>query len=457
MTGNSSSRSGARRARASSSGVMGALTGGSSLTASQLFDRKGTSRFATMTVFSLALLLGGAVAWSSVMPIAEISVSSGEVVPSGSVQRVQHFEGGIVSRLLVQEGDRVEKGQVLVELAPNIAETELGQMQTRLMAAELRIKYLGAARDGGIPGLEGIDSRYRDLALAESRALAAKRESLESQKKVLSQQVKERRVELATLAAQADAVDEQIALAEEQIAGRRTLVAKGLFSRMELIEDERDLARLTGERTALVIDAERIAERIRESESRIVELDSRYQSELATEISSLAGEAAELRIVIDRASDRVSRLKVIAPVSGRVQGLQVRTIGGVVESGSTLLDIVPGDARQHVEARVSTRDVGHIRAGQEATIKVLTYEYTRHGVLKGRVAQISPSTFTDDDGRPFYKARIELEDRYVGNDESMPIRPGMTVLADIVTGEKTLLSYLLSPIVRSLDSALHER
>ncbi|QIE56689.1 HlyD family type I secretion periplasmic adaptor subunit [Pikeienuella piscinae] len=427
------------------------------LTTSQLFDRKGANKWAIGSIFLLSAVLAGAVAWSSVMPVAEISVSSGEVVPSGAVQQVQHLEGGIVANVLVHEGDKVAKGDLLVEMAPDIAAPELAQLRTRRTALRIRIGLLTDTLEGRAPQVGDVDNAYQEIARVESRALAAKRDSIESQSSVLAQQVRERKAELATLLGGANALEEQIALTKVRIEARRKLVEKGLFSRLQLIDDERDLSRLTGERSALDMDAMRIQERIREATTRITELNAGFQSDIAIEISSLTNEAAELQLAIDRAMDRVERLAVIAPVSGRVLDLQVKTIGGVIAPGATLMNIVPEGAQPYVEARISPSDVGFVHAGQSANIKVMTYDYARHGAIKGKVAQISPSTFTDDDGNPYYKAQIDLESAFVGGDENKPVSPGMTVIADIVSGEKTLLAYLMSPVTRSFDTAMRER
>lgn len=440
-----------------SAGALTVLTGEAAVTASQLFDRKGTGRFAIVAIIALSLAIVLAILWASVMPIAEISVSSGEIVPSGSVQHIQHLEGGILAHLLVAEGETVKKGQQLIKLAPDIAEPELAQLRTRRKGISLRIGLLSSALNGVTPKIDKFEPRYRDIALAESQALAAKRDSIASQSTVLQQQVSERKAELATLLAREKTIDEQIVLTKERIDGRRALVKKGYFSRMQLIEDERDFSNLVGERVAVDKEAIRIHERIREAASRMTELVSKFKSEIATEISTLTKEAAELQLTIDRARDRVARLTITAPAAGRVQGLQTRTIGGVITPGATLMDIIPDDVRPHVEARVSTRDIGHVHPGQEATIKVLTYDYSRYGIIKGVVEQVSPSTFMDEDGRPYYKAQISLMSRFVGDDETMPVSSGMTVLADIITGERTLLTYLISPIIRSFDTALRER
>ncbi|MDJ0933318.1 HlyD family efflux transporter periplasmic adaptor subunit [Breoghania sp.] len=178
---------------------------------------------------------------------------------------------------------------------------------------------------------------------------------------------------------------------------------------------------------------------------------------MASELSQLTREAAELQLNIDRARDRVQRLVITAPMAGRIKGLQTQTVGGVVAPGATVMEIVPDLARPLVEVRISTRDIGHIHPGQQAKIKVQTYDYTRYGMIEGRVARISPTTFTPEEGSPYYKAYIDPDEEFVGGDRDRPVISGMTVIADIVTGNRSLLAYILSPIRLSVDAALRER
>ncbi|WP_158091260.1 HlyD family type I secretion periplasmic adaptor subunit [Thalassospira mesophila] len=410
-----------------------------------------------ISTFSLFVILGSIITWSAFMPITEISASSGEVVPSGALQTVQHLEGGIVSNIHVREGQYVNKDDIVVELSPHIAQSELDQLQTRLMGLQFRIRFLTAARGDNLPEIKDFDPAYEDIARAAQYELSTKRETVASQVEVFNQQVKEREAQLATLKSQASGISDQIRLKNVQVKGRRTLVEKGLFPRMDLIEDERELASLVDSRAALVLEASRTGESIGEIRQRVVETMARYHSEIAAELSQLASEAAEVRVAIVRARDRVDRLLVRAPVSGRVKGLEVKTIGGVIEPGATMMEIVPDNTELQVEARISTQDIGHVHVGQAANVKVLTYDYSRFGTIPAKISQISPTTFIDEDGVPFYKADLILESAHVGDNTDLTITPGMTVIADILTGEKTLLAAIMSPVVKSFDSAFRER
>lgn len=423
----------------------------------QLFDKRSTHRPAMFTVVFMLVFFLGVTVWSTQTPMAEISVSSGEIVPVGAIQRIQHLEGGILSHLAVKEGQHVTEGQLLVSLAPDIAQSELEQLETRLMAVTMQYGLLKSADEGTTPAELRQTGGYSEIAETALKALNSRKQRLASQLDVLRQQELERKAELTTITHQSSALGEQIDLMQNQVNGRQILVDKGLFPRLDFIQDQRELARLQSERKALILDADRIKERVVEARQRMIEMEMTFHAELTAELSALATEAAELRLAIKRAVDRVERLDIVSPVSGYVKGIDIETIGGVITPGAQIMEIVPDDSEMIVEARLSTNEVGHVTVGQSAKIKVLTYDYTRYGAIDGTVQRVSPSTFFDEDGIPFFKADIAMNSYIVGEEDKFLVSPGMTVLVDIITGEKTLFTYLVSPIIKSFDGALHER
>lgn len=446
------------RPNSPTSALARSLTGEDRVTGASLFETEGISRLAMIAVLGVALLLACGVAWAAIMPVAEISVSSGEVLPVGSVKQVQHLEGGIVARVLVEEGALVEEGETLVEMDPGQAEPELGQLRTRLTSLLLQAQQIGAVMNGQESVAAGpAGEGYRELVQAQAELLQARSQAHATQRRVVYQQIQGRRAELDVNRSQVDSIINQIGFLREQVVGRRELVSKGLAPRFQLLESQRELARLDGNHVALVREATRTREALGESEARLGELDSRFRAELATELSKVTSEMQELRQAIQRAEARVQRLRVVAPVRGTVQNIQMKTAGGVVAPGAMLLELVPADAKLRVEARISARDIGHIRLGQEARVKVLTFDYTRFGVIPGVVTNVSASSFHDRDGTPFYKAELSLSREHVGLQADSRILSGMSVLADIRTGEHSLLHYLLAPLQRSLGEAFRER
>jgi len=434
------------------------LAGRGRLAQSIRLEEQGPGWLARLAIAILVAAIAGFLIWSSITEVGEIAPASGEVTPAGSVKRIQHLEGGIVSAINVREGDLVDEGQVLLELESGMTGPEFEQLRARFAALELQAAQLQAVATREDARIDSKDGRFSNLAAAQGTLLRSKRESVERQEAVLRQQREQRRAELDSQTAQEKSILTQIAPLEEQIRIRTETFEKGYTSRILMLDQQRELARIKTQLTEMQGQIIRSGEAMTEVDARIAELRARNQLEATQEIGKVTSDLAEVREAIEKAQDRVKRLTIRSPVRGVVKGLQTETIGGVVAPGSTLLEVIPIDAKLIVEARVLSRDIGFVRVGQAALVKVATYDYTRFGGIEGKIGTISATTFQDDKGNPFYRARIQLDKNYVGDDPTRNlVIPGMTVLADIRTGNKTVLAYLLKPIVRASGEALRGR
>lgn len=410
---------------------------------------------ATVAVLVAAIALF--VVWAAVTPIGEVATASGDVVPTGSVRRIQHLEGGIVSAVRVREGETVEPGQVLFELDGAGILPELQQLRTRLAALTLQQAQLAAYRSGAAAP-DGQDGAFGRLATAQNDLLRDKRAAFEAQGVLLGEQLQQRRAELASIRSQTATANDQFRIVSEQVSTRQGLVEKGLSPRMNLLDLQRDQARVRSQMAEIEGQIARAERSVAEAEARMPDLVARTNREIAEDSAKVEGELAETREAVARAEDRVRRLTVRSPVRGVVKGLQTEALGGVVAPGSTLTEIIPSGVAPLVEARVQPRDIGFVRVGQAVDVKVMAYDYTRFGAATGRIETISATTFQDEKGTPYYRARISLaSDRLSADPARTLITPGMTVIADIQTGSKTVLSYLLKPIVRATSEALRER
>jgi HlyD family secretion protein/adhesin transport system membrane fusion protein len=239
---------------------------------------------------------------------------------------------------------------------------------------------------------------------------------------------------------------------------RKQLLDKGLVSRVTYLETERALSQARGDLTGVQGKIAEARGALGEARNSLLELDAKLRNEALGEMGLVTAELAQVREKLARLEDRVARLEVTAPVRGIVKGLRIKTIGGVVRPGETLMELVPlGDALV-AEVKIMPRDIGHVAIGQPAKVKISTYDSARFGGLDGTLKQISASTFQEDRGEAYYKGVIELSQDHVGSDpEANPILPGMVVDADIVTGNRSLFRYFLKPIFRGLDSSFHER
>lgn len=422
-------------------------------------EESGVSQFVRLMMMAACLVVVVFVGWAAVTKVDEVAVAHGEVVPSGSVRVVQHLEGGIIADILVEEGMLVEAGGALMQLESTGAAADLDQLRARRADLRLRAERFRAFASDRKPDFAAVEDPEFPRLVEDQRAIyRGQIDSRKAQRAVLEAQIEQRRAELVVFEEQQNAVRDQLDIFDEQLEIRSRLVEQGLDSRMAYLETSRQKAQMLGELQRLMGETVATQNALAEVESRLIDLDATTRHEALDELGAIGAELAQVEEAIVKAEDQVHRLDVRAPVRGLVQDLQFQTIGAVVRPGGVLMSIVPIDDVLEVEAKVSTSDVGHISIGQPVAVKVSTYDFARYGAIDGTLRAVSPSTFTDDEGTPYYKALITLTKSYLGNDpERDQVVPGMTVQADVITGEKTVLEYLLKPIYVGLDSAMRER
>jgi len=395
--------------------------------------------------------------WAALVSVDEIAATHGEVIPSGYVQDIQHSDGGTVSEILVHEGDMVEKSQPLIKIDNLKARAELDQMKVRQVSLQLQAERLRAFIQDRAPEFSsGGISQSREQN--EMDILTGMETAREQQKKILEDQIAWKRQELASLNERQKMLAYNVSNADKENKIRHQLVEKGLSSELSLLDSDRRTSSTEGEMKDNLGKIKISAGTINEAESRLKSLDSDLKGQALKELGQVESEYAELQKILGKLSQTVDNLEVKSPVRGLVKGITVTTIGGVVNPGQTLMQIVPVDQELLVETQISPRDVGHLKLGQEVVLKISSYDYSRYGTLKGRLTFISPSTFTNKEGIAYYKGKVALSQSYVGNDaERNLILPGMTVQADVITGRKTLIQYLLKPIYVAANGAFHER
>lgn len=421
-------------------------------------EEAGPPRLIGAMTFFLFALVAGFIVWAAIARIDEAAVAEGQVQPSGSLRLVQHLEGGIVAAINVAEGDRVALGQGLIRLDPTAAQAELDRRRVRAAALRFRADRLRAFATGGAADFADPTGDHADLVADQRAILDLQTKARDTQRNVLSRAIAERQAEFAILAEQRRTLVRQVELIEEERQMRAALLKKGLVSRLVYIETQRELNRAQGDLAETTGQQARARQSIGTARGRLLELDARLQNEALTEMGQVTGELAELSETINRLEDRVRRLDITAPVAGVVKRLNVHTIGGVIAAGDPIMEIVPLNDELVIETRIAPRDIGHVAPGQEVSVKISTYDFARFGDLPGRLIRISASTFQDEQGRHYYKGIVRLARNYVGNDPSQnPVLPGMTVQANIRTGERTVMQYLLKPLYRAMNSAFRER
>jgi len=398
--------------------------------------------------------------WAHYAVLDEVTRGQGTIVPSSRTQVIQNLEGGILAEILVHEGDIVEAGDVLVRIENTVAQASLEDARSQyltLMATEARlIAELEDKDEIAFP--PAVTNEAPTVAADQKRLFSARRRQLEAQVNVLESQARQRKQEVAEMNSRRQQLEQSLKLARDEMSITAPLVQKGVMPRIELIRIERQVADLEGEIRTIQAAIPRLLAAQQEADQRIVEMKATTQTESSDELNKTRAELKSISQSLFAGQDRVTRTSVTSPVRGTVKDLKINTVGGVIQPGEDIMEIVPLDDSLLVEARVRPADIAFLRPDQKAVIKVSAYDFSIYGGLSAKLERISADTIKDEQGESFYHVYLRTEENSLHHQgEELPIIPGMTVTAEILTGEKSVLDYLLKPILKARDSALRER
>lgn len=416
-----------------------------------------TPKLMRFSIIAITITLACFLIWASTTEVSEVTRAEGEVVPSGYVQVVQHLEGGVVSEILVNEGEMVDKGQPILRLDGAGAREDLARAQNELRGLKIEEERLHALLEDREPNFEGL-APENSASQIQQRSFDATVAARENEASIIREQIGQKREAVRSLEARRVALGNNVKLSEESLAALQTLLEKGLANRFRYLSQQEETNALRGQLAEVNSQITSAKQGIGEYEQRLSSLGANYRDQAAQSASRVENEIAQLEDTITKLNNRVERLEVRAPTRGLVKGMQVHTVGAVVGSGQQIAEIVPVDEQMVVEAKVSTSDVGHIRVGQLVQVKVHSFDFVRYGMIEGTLESISPTTFIDKMNKTYYRARVILRQPHVGeNPKANLILPGMTVETDIMTGTKTVMDYLLKPIHVATANAMHER
>ena len=400
------------------------------------------------------------IAWASLADIDEVTRGDGKAIPSSRLQKIQNLEGGIVAEVFVHEGEVVKAGAPLLRLDDTRFRSNAGESEADRLALEARIQRLTAQLDNKetLTLSPEILNKTPDIANGEMELFASVNKRIQSELSGLNEQLVQKKQELLDYQAKGAQYRRSLGLLQQEISMSEPLVAKGAISKVEVLRLRRSEVETRGQLESVTLAVPRAEAAIKEIESKINETRGRYRSEALSQLNEARTELSKIEASGKAIEDRVNRTLVTSPVRGIVQQLMVNTIGGVIQPGNDLVEIVPLDDTLLVEAKIRPQDIAFLRPGQEAMVKFTAYDYTIYGGLKAKLEQISPDTVTDKDGKSFYVIRLRTEKNHLGSDEKpLIIIPGMVASVDIITGKKTILSYLLKPILRARAEAFRER
>ena len=408
-------------------------------------------------LFAVLLLLGAFVAWAYFAEIEEVTTGDGRVIPSSQLQVVESLEGGLVAEIFVKEGDVVEAGEPLVRIDDTDFAANLGELQKQRNALFIRARRLEAEAQGTRLDLAGgtFDrlAAAREVALFEARATALKQEL-----SVIEQQLSQRRLEKVELETRLKSLRLSAELLNEELLSARNLSAAGAYPKMDLLRLEREAQGGTLEVELLNASIPRSEAAITEAAARLESAVLGFRARAHEDLTQTLNELTILDETIKSAQDKVRRTVLRAPVRGIINKFSVATIGAVVSPGESISEIVPLDDSLLIEAQIRPQDVAFLFPGQPARVRVTAYDFTVYGDLPAVVERIGADTITNEDGSTFYRVILRTERNWLGSESNrLPIIPGMVVSASILTGNKTVLDYLLKPIIKARSEALRER
>jgi len=416
-----------------------------------------TPRGARVMVWLSAGAVFVMIVWASLATLDEVTRGEGKVIPSRQVQILQSMDGGIISEILVREGQSVKIGDLMVKVDPTRMVSSLRENRSQYLAVLAKSARLKALAEGSnFVAPEAVSKEAPEIVEQERRLFESRRAELDASMGVARQQSTQRTQELVSVRARREQAAQSFTLTAKELELTRPLVKTGAVSDVELLRLERDVARYRGERDSASSDIPRIESSIAEANRKIQEVDLTFRNIARSELSETNAKLSALSEGSTALVDRVKQTDIRSPVNGTVKQLRVNTVGGVVQPGKDLIEIVPSDDALLLEARVQPRDIAFLRPGQKALVKFTAYDFSTYGGLEATLEHISADTVVDEKGNAFFLVRVRTASTDLGPTK-LPIIPGMVAEVDILTGKKTVLHYLMKPILRAKSSALTER
>ncbi len=412
-----------------------------------------------ITVWAVSACLLTALIWAHFAVLEEVTTGEGKAIPSSKVQVIQNLEGGIVSEIFVREGQVVDKGDTLLRLDDTRFLSNRGETEADRLALIARLERLGAEAEGREPRLpEEITRDAPQLAEDQLALYRSRQERLRSEQRTLGEQLRQKEQELAEFRSKAQQYRSSLGLLQQELNMSQPLVASGAISQVEVLRLRRSLVEVRGSLEATNLAIPRAEAAMSEIRSKMEESELAFRADAFKELNELRTELQKITATRVAIEDKVTRTTVTSPVRGVIKQLKINTIGGVVQPGSDMLEIVPLGDSLLIEAKVRPQDVAFLHPGQKAMVKFTAYDYTIYGGLKANLELISADTITDEEGNSFYLIQVRTEKSHLGNPEHpLLIIPGMVATVDIITGEKSVLDYLLKPVLKARSEAMRER
>ncbi len=397
--------------------------------------------------------------WASLTQIDEITRGTGKVVPSGENKVVQNLEGGIVKEIYVKVGDEVKQGQPLLKIDNEKSKAQYDSTNIKLYELEAKMMRLKAEAEGKpftVPKelaekMPQLVENERSLYLSKEKEIEAKLRALQAQKKQKENELKETKDKIVHLSRTNDLINEEVRM-------MRPMVKQGVKSKVDFMKLQREQSQIKSDLSSAQNAIPRIEASIDEIENNIEEAKTAFRNKAKEELNEVTAEKLRVQENTQALSDQIHRTIVRSPINGIIQTLYVNTIGGVIQPGEDLVEIVPTDDTLWLEVKIKPSDIAFIYPGQKAVVKITAYDFRIYGSLEGEVVHISADTTKDEKGNVFYIIHLKTKKNYLGSEKKpLKIIPGMTVNVDIMTGKKTIMDYILKPILKAKQYTFTER
>ncbi|MCG6387264.1 HlyD family type I secretion periplasmic adaptor subunit [Vibrio fluvialis] len=443
-------------------------------TAALLLNTPSSARI-MLWVMVLFFILAGA--WASWAQIENVTVGQGKVVPSSQIQVVQNLEGGMVKQILVREGEQVKKGQQLLLIDDTRFRSDYREREQQVANLTASVLQLSASIASVVVNEEFTEAEWEKSvridytklafppALVESQPDLVERQraqyrqdldNLRNQLSVISQQVKQKQQDLVEIQARVVNLRQSYSYANKELEITKPMADEGVVPRIELLNLQRQVNDTRRDLTSSELKVPVLKSALRESMLSRIDAALKFRSQQQDALNQTQDKLSAMTESTVGLEDRVNRTVVVSPVTGTIKTLYVNTVGGVIHPGMDIVEIVPTEDTLFVEAQIAPQDIAFLRPDLPAIVKFSAYDFTKYGGLEGTLEHISADTSQDEDGNSFYLVRVRTKETSLGHDASLPIIPGMTASVDIITGKRTVLDYLLKPILSAKDNALRE-
>jgi len=416
------------------------------------------SKASNIMLWSITAMIVLFIVWANVARIEELTRGQGQIVPTKEIQVVQSLEGGILQELLVGQGDRVTKGQILMRLSDVMFSSEERGTEAKSDSLKLksaRLEAEAAGKEFVVP--DDLMKKIPDIANNELALYRSRQQELKNAISILEDKIATVKSDIDETQAQVNRLSSSRSSLQQELTITRDMVAKKAVSKLEQIRLEREVNDASGQMNAQQERISGLKSDLSAAEKQKADQMDRFRSQALTELSDVKTQTAQIGESLKSIGDRVSRTELRAPVDGIVNNIAVRTVGGVIEPAQKLIEIVPVDSELKIIAKVSPNNIAFLRVGQPVKVKISAYDSQRYGSLEGKLVRIGASSVTDREGNVFFEIEVRTDKNHLGTTENpLPVTPGMVADTEIITGKRTIMEYMLKPFLQARDRALRE-